>query len=170
MRSFLAAAGLSACLVRPTYTPGALTDPSTAEGRSPSPWNASYANTRRVSECLDLAAWAIASREVWPRVLLRVDIGNRCDSTIDVDFTALRVTATCGAGEVTLSPYDPHHVIEPGRLAPHDFGAELIAFGSPDCPSLPSGVCADMSHMVKGKALSEAEERICFPDREALVR
>jgi hypothetical protein len=166
----LAAASLTACLFGPSYRPGALSDAPNGE---------SYANARRPSECLDLAVWTIASREVWPRVLLRFDFGNRCDRTIDVDFTALKVTATCGrVGETVLSPYDPRHAIVPGRLVPLGYGAELIAFGANECPELPHTVCVDVSRMAGARATLEGDEgKVCFPQgsdgfvvREGIVR
>ena len=49
---------------------------------------------------------------------------------------------------MALSPYDPHQVIRPGRLAPHGEGVERIAFGAPDCDVVPTSMCVDLAGIV----------------------
>jgi hypothetical protein len=137
------------------YEPGALTD--AANGRR-------HTNARRVSECIDLATWAISSSEVEPRVLLRIDFANRCDRSFVVDLSKLRVEGAFAEGaRSALEPYDPQRTIGPGRLAPHGEASENIAYGTGHPSVLPSAICVDVSGIIPHGARDLPEkEPICF--------
>jgi hypothetical protein len=153
-RILLGAWALSGC-VPSSYTAGALTDP-------PPGTDIAYANARRVSECLDLAAWTI---EDSPRteLALQVDTGNRCDRAVDFDLARMRVTAACGGRAVTLLPVDPDEPSPPYRLAPHRTSSARVVFGAPMCAG-PTRVCVDVSRVTASDA---RQAPICFPSPEA---
>jgi hypothetical protein len=115
-----------------------------------------YANARRVSECLDLAAWTVeAGRE---EVALQVDTGNRCDRAVDVDLARLRVTATCGGPTRPLPPIDPEDPPPRRRLAPHRSSSAKVSFEAPGCGR--PRVCVDVTAVTP---TLDRQSPICFP-------
>jgi hypothetical protein len=116
-----------------------------------------YANARRVSECLDLAAWMEGSPH--SEVTLQVDTGNRCDHAVEVELARLRVTATCGGSALPLSPNDPEDAPPPRRLAPHRLRSATLVYLAPRCTSS-RRVCIDVS-AVSTNGITQAP--ICFP-------
>jgi hypothetical protein len=149
-RILVATFSLGAC-VPSSYTAGALTDP-------PPGTDIAYANARRVSECLDLAAWTI---EESPRseVALQVDTGNRCDRAVDVDLARLNVTAACAGRAVALAPIDPDDPPPLRRLAPYRSSSANVVFEAPRCAGR-QRVCVDVSYVAGG---ASRQPPICFP-------
>lgn len=153
---------LAGCFARP-YEPGALTD---------APGGQTHSNARRVTECLDVAAWAIRSLEVAPKVLLRIDFANRCDRSFTVDLSKLEVEGSFGDGSPSrLVPFDPYQTIRAGRLAPHEHASENIAFGAANHFELPRGVCVDVSDLAHDARERPSGGPICFgPGEDGLVQ
>jgi hypothetical protein len=144
---------LAGCFASP-YEPGALTD---------APGGRTHANARRVTACLDVAAWAIRSNEVAPKVLLRIDFANRCDRSFTIDLSKLEVEGSFGEGSPRrLVPFDPYQTIRPGRLAPHEHASENLAFGAANHLELPRSVCVDVSELAHDARERESGGPVCF--------
>jgi hypothetical protein len=137
-----------------SYTPGALTDP-------PPGLDLAYANARRVSDCLDLAAWTIPASEGGAShgVELQIDTGNRCDRAVDLDLRQVMVTGSCGGAAVALWPADPEDAPPPRRIAPHRTTSARLLFETPVCPGA-TRVCVDVSAVTRAAAPATP---ICFP-------
>jgi hypothetical protein len=138
-----------------SYTPGALTDP-------PPGTDLAYANARRVSDCLDLAAWPIGPSEGGPsspEVLFEIETGNRCDRSLDLDLARLHVTAVCGGRTVQLSPSDPPDPPSTRRIVPHGSSNTRVLYEAPRCPNGLNRVCLDVSTVTP---TGRRQAPICF--------
>ena len=135
------------------YVPGSLVT---------APSGVQYANTLTAG-CLDLVVNIECSAETRPgAVIVRVDLGNRCDHGTPIDFTQLAVFDGDPRGSMPMAVYDPRAEIVAGRIAPHGSGLERIEFdrNTPDTDP-PQRVC------VRAAAMFDATSRaaMCFDAR-----
>ncbi len=105
---------LSACAE--PYVPGALL------GKDPMWPNA------RTAGCLDFLAGTSVSHEASPGgVLVWLELGNRCDHSVPVDLTKLRVTGEEDRARAA-TPYDPKQEMRAGAIEAHAHGTERIEY------------------------------------------
>jgi hypothetical protein len=87
--------------------------------------------------------------------LVAFTLGNRCDSSVPVDFTRLVVTGRMsdgGDGELTLSAFDPAHEIHPAVLGARAMGREVLEYDANprEASRWLAGVCVDVSGLANG--------------------
>lgn len=117
-------------------------------------------NGRRAG-CIDLWAAVTESGETAPGdVLVDVRLGNRCDYSVPIDFTRLRVTVP--AMDFVREPWDPRAELHPARVAAQTRGEERIEFHAVRWPSdaprrRRQVVCIEWAAMMAGADVPEGE-------------
>jgi hypothetical protein len=126
-------------------------------------WDQPLSNARRVG-CLELWTAPVDSTETAPGdLLVDVRFGNRCDHSVPLDFTRLRLSVP--AGRLVFEPWDPRGELHPARVAALTGGEERIEFHGVSPPAYRLGgstggsvtVCIEWAEMMAGAELTEPE-------------
>jgi hypothetical protein len=118
-------------------------------------------NGRRAG-CLELWAAVTDSEETAPGdVLVDVLFGNRCDHSVPIDFTQLRVRDP--ANGLAFEPWDPRAELHPARVQALTRGRERVEFHGVRPPFYVRGAgrslvaCVEWAGMVAGADVPEGE-------------
>lgn len=126
------------------------------------PWAAS----RRMG-CLEFGAHLTRHPEV-PRdlVVIQYELGNRCESAVRVDLTAVRVRARFSDGAVVwLTPVDPRAELRPGLLDTRVHAFQPIAYGPFVEGRPPEEVCVAPGRVAPDDVAGAGAPEVlwCFP-------
>lgn len=134
--------GLAVAQAACNYQPGSLLVQSPGDAR-----------VGRQVGCVDLAI-AVGEDVDAPDgdPVFRIDFGNRCDRRVDLDLSALRVTADYADGiHARLTAYDPRRELRQLPLDARARGSEVIEFvAAPDHTTLPDRLCVELAGVVSG--------------------
>lgn len=106
----------------------------------------SFPGVRTTVGCLDVAV-SLAADPPQEGPVVRYSVGNRCDRTAVVDFSAIRVRSTSGvAFGPELRAYDPDSELRPLRMEANAAITEQIEYRNVALP-LGGGLCVDVGGM-----------------------
>lgn len=131
----LLAAGIGAGCIG--YEPGAFSWP-----------RAAFSGVRMTVGCTDLAIDRRADDDDDQSIIVQLEVGNRCDHPVQLDFPGIHVVGTTESGrEVKLVPHDPDAELQALPLDGRSYASEAIAYRDPRGETL-TGACVDVASLV----------------------